>query len=327
MPLKRADLHLHTRHSKWKTAKIIKASECYTDPLEAYRRCKAAGMDFVAFTDHDTIDGALDLLSRRPDLAPEVIVGEEVETRFRDTDQWIHINVFDIDEAIHRDIAHLRGDALDLVGYLRQRGLFHVLNHPFQSYNMQQPAMDYIERVLDLFDFFEVGNGTQSSRHNLAVAEMLDYAAARGSARKHGVGGSDAHNLHNIGLYCTEAPVDGAPGEPQRRQWLAAVARGEGRAVGKTLGALGLMANVYRIIGQYYFSLRQEEVRRQMRPINYLGAAALAPVCVAGLPALLSLGNSLRLETFTAYLRRSLARRQRDLAATPAASLVQDPLD
>jgi hypothetical protein len=246
-----------------------------------------------------------------------------VETRFNDTNQWIHINVFDIDEAIHRDITHLKKDALELVGYLRQRGLFHVLNHPFQSYNMQEPAMDYIERVLDLFDFFELGNGTQSSRHNVAVAEMLDYAAARGSARKHGVGGSDAHNLHNIGLYCTEAPVVAG----DRKEWLAAVARGEGRAVGRSLGALGLLANVYRIIGQYYLSLGEPEVRRQMRPINYLGAAALAPVCVAGLPVFLSLGNSLRLEAVTAYLRRSLGRRQREMAASPAPGLLEDPLD
>ena len=106
--LKRADLHLHTRFSEWKHLRIIKPSDSYNDPLDAYRRCKEVGMDYVVFTDHDNINGAVDLLARHPELEPEVIIGEEVETIFPDTGQWVHVNVFDIDEAAHREITHLK---------------------------------------------------------------------------------------------------------------------------------------------------------------------------------------------------------------------------
>jgi predicted metal-dependent phosphoesterase TrpH len=327
--LKRADLHLHTRFSYWKHLRIIKPSDSYNEPLDVYRRCKELGMDFVAITDHDTIDGALDLLAKRPELAPEIIVGEEVETYFPDTGQWVHVNVFDVDEAIHRDMQRLRGNVHELVPYLRRRGLYHVLNHPFQSYKVQKPALQYIEEILALFDHFEVGNCTLSSRHNKAVAEMLDYAAAL-YTRKHGVGGSDAHNLHNIGLYWTEAELpDDATGPDAKKEWLAALARGEGLAVGRTIGAAGLTANVYRIIGQYYMSLRDPEVRKHMRAENYLAAAILAPVCVVGIPALLNLGNSLRVEAVSAYLRRAL--KQAEQAAEPVVAvspdLLEDPQD
>jgi hypothetical protein len=135
-------------------------------------------MDFVVFTDHDTIDGALDLLSRRPDLEPDLIIGEEVETYFPQTGQWVHVNVFGVDEPIHADLARLRASVYDLSAYLKSKKLFHVLNHPFQSYRLQSPPMRYIEEVLELFDHFEVGNCTLPARHNKAVAEMLDYAAA-----------------------------------------------------------------------------------------------------------------------------------------------------
>lgn len=325
--LKRADLHLHTRFSEWKHLRIIKPSDSYNDPLAAYLRCKEVGMDYVVFTDHDNINGALDLLSSHPELEPEIIIGEEVETIFPDTGQWVHVNVFDIDEATHREITSLKKNVHELVPYLRRRGILHVLNHPFQSYKVQKKALAYIEDILTLFDHFEVGNCTLSARHNQTVAEMLDYAAAL-YTRKHGVGGSDAHNLRNIGLYWTEVdfpePAGAAPA-PTKRDWLAAVARGQGRAVGRTIGAAGLTANVYRIIGHYYKSLADPEVRRHMHAENYLAAAILAPVCVAGLPALLNLGNSLRIEAVSMYLRRSL--RNADQPSEQAAVAVPIPFE
>ncbi len=313
--LRRVDLHVHTRFSEWKHLRIIKPRDSYNDPLQVYARCRAAGMDFMAITDHDTIDGAVDLLSRRPDLEPQVIIGEEVETVFPDTGQWIHVNVFGIDEAIHDDLARLKGNVRELVGYLRRNGIFHVLNHPFQSYRIQKPAMAFVEDILELFDHFEVGNCTISSRQNQAVAEMLDYATAL-HTKKIGVGGSDAHNLRNIGVYATEVDLpDGVASD--KNAWLAAVAEGRGRAVGRTIGALGLTANVYQIIGQYYLSLGDREVRRHMRAENYLAAAVLAPACLAGLPAIINAGNSLKSETIALYLRRSLrTTRRREVLAS-----------
>ena len=68
-PLMRADLHVHTRHStKLSTLAFLRNRDCYSRPADVYRTAKARGMDLVAFTDHDSIDGALELLNDRPDL-------------------------------------------------------------------------------------------------------------------------------------------------------------------------------------------------------------------------------------------------------------------
>jgi len=318
--IQRVDLHTHTCFSEWKHLRLIKPRDSYSDPEEVYRRCRELGLDYVAITDHDTIEGALHLLSRRPELEPFVIVGEEVETHFPDTGQWVHVNVFDIDERAHDEITRLKPNIYDLVAWLRQRGIFHVLNHPFQSYRIQKPGPAYIEEILELFDHFEVGNATLSSRHNRTVAEMIRYAGALYS-RKTGVGGSDAHYLGHLGMQVTEADASGG-----KREWLAAVARGDVSVTGRSIGAASLTANVYRIIGQYYLSLRDPKIREGMRATNYAAAAALAPACIAGLPAFLNLGNSLRLEAVSYYLRRTIRKLQESEPAA-ASDLIGDSPD
>ncbi|HKY31557.1 MAG TPA: PHP domain-containing protein [Candidatus Polarisedimenticolia bacterium] len=300
--IRRVDLHVHTRFSRWKRLKSCNACDSYSDPLEVYDRLRRAGMDFVAFTDHDSIDGALDLLSRRPDLEPRVIIGEEVETWFPETGQWVHVNVFGINEAIHRQVQALAGDVRELTAWLRQQDILHVLNHPFQSYRLQKPAPRFVEDILELFDHFESRNATLSARHNAAVEEMVAYAAALG-VRKHLVGGSDAHELRRLAACHTEADVPAGAGP---HEWLAAVARGEGRPMGESIGARALTADVYRIIGRYYLAFADRATRRRMTPVNYAAAAALAPVVAAGLPAFLNLGNCLRLEAVTLHVRRLL---------------------
>src|SRR2546427_9649796 len=104
---RRCDLHLHTRYSSWSHARVLRARDSYSEPVDVFERAKGAGMDYVAFTDHDSIEGALRLLEARPERAAEVIVGEEVETRFPGTGQRLHVNVFGLDEATHGEVQRL----------------------------------------------------------------------------------------------------------------------------------------------------------------------------------------------------------------------------
>ena len=62
----RADLHVHTCHSKQAgNMRFLRSRDCYSNPLDVYRRAKDRGMDLVAITDHDSIDGALELMDRQ----------------------------------------------------------------------------------------------------------------------------------------------------------------------------------------------------------------------------------------------------------------------
>ena len=66
-------------------------------------------MDLVAITDHDSIDGALELASRVENPA-DVIIGEEVSCWHGDIE--VHLGVYGMTEALHRDIQPLRRNAI-----------------------------------------------------------------------------------------------------------------------------------------------------------------------------------------------------------------------
>jgi predicted metal-dependent phosphoesterase TrpH len=313
--LRKVDLHVHTRFSSFRHLKPLRARDSYSDPLRVYERCREIGCDYVAITDHDTIDGALELLSRRPDLEPTVIIGEEVETHFPETGQWAHVNVLDVDEATHEDLRRVKGSIYELVTYLRSRKLLHFLNHPLQSYRMQKKPMRFVEDVLDLFTHVEMGNGTLPADQNRAAGGILEYGRRMGLTR-FGVGGSDAHGLRPIGAFVTLAPGD------DRRAWLASVAEGQCVVMGREIGLLGLVGQVYGVVGRYYRQLGVREGRRHMMPANYLAAAAFAPICLAGAPLFMSLLSYLGTSGLSKVVARSMTRADLRAAAGSCAPAV-----
>ena len=313
--LKRCDLHLHTRHSCWRRARLLRARDSYSEPVEAFERAKAAGMDYVAITDHDSIDGCLALLEARPASAPEIIIGEEVETRFPDTGQWVHVNVFGLDEASHLEVQRLRPNIYELVGFLRRRGLLHVLNHPFLSYRFQKRPRAYVEEILDLFDHFEAGNSTMPPGHTEAAEAMLAHARSVG-LRKTAVAGSDAHHPDDVASSFTLAPGRTAA------EWLSSVSRGDCLFSTARIGFPRLLANVYRAVGFYYLELASGRGRAGMTTVNYLAATAFLPAAtVLGVPAFLTCLNEVRQRGVLALTRRSLGRMAAAGAPAPVEAL------
>ena len=308
LQLRKVDLHVHTAFSSFRHLKILRARDSYNDPLRVYERCREIGCDYVAITDHDTIDGALDLLSRRPDLEPTVIIGEEVETSFPETGQWVHVNVLEVDETIHEDLKRVKKNIYELVPYLRSRKLVHFINHPLQSYRMQKKPMRFVEDVLELFTHVELGNGTLPADQNRAAAGILEHGRRMGLTR-FGVGGSDAHGLRPIGTFVTLAPGD------DRRAWLESVAQGQCVVAGREIGLVELVGQVYGIVGRYYRELGNPEGRRHMTPVNYLAAAGFVPVCLAGVPLFMSLLSYFGTSGISRVVRRSLRRSDRSAVA------------
>ena len=310
--LRKADLHVHTVFSSFRHLRYLGACDSYNDPLRVYERCREIGCDYVAITDHDTIDGALDLLSRRPDLEPAVIIGEEVTTCFTDTGQWAHVNVLGVDEAIHEDLKRVRADIRELVSYLRSRNLVHFLNHPLQSYRMQKRPMQFVDDVVELFTHLEVGNGALPPDQNRATAGILEHGRRMGLAR-FGVGGSDAHGMRQLGSIVTLAPGD------DKRTWLAAVAEGRGAVAGREGGLAELVGSTYGIVGTYYRRLGSREGIRRMTTVNYLAAAGFVPICLAGAPLWLCLLSYLGTSGLSRIVSRSLQRADSRVASESCA--------
>jgi predicted metal-dependent phosphoesterase TrpH len=198
------DLHVHTRFSPSPTFGRWGASDCAIGPEEAYDLLKARGMEGVTFTDHDTLAGGLALLERRPGL-PDFFLSEEVTTRFPDVPRRLHVGVYRMTEAHHREIARLRGDAVELAAYCRREGLPHALMHPGNTCLSRRLAGRYWELAIEHFPLWEAVNGSIGPLHAEVVANVLAGAGASPGL----IAGSDAHTRGRLAA-CHTVLRDGA---------------------------------------------------------------------------------------------------------------------
>src|SRR5688572_9174461 len=169
-------------------------SESYNTPEGVYRRAKARGMDLVAITDHDCIEGALTIAHR-----PDVVIGCEVTAVFPSDDVRVHLGVLGIDEVQHREIQRLRHDVRELMPYLKREEIFTTLNHVASRINGRITAR-HIAALMPWVDGIEVINGSRLPSQNRTAACLADACS------KVPVAGSDSHTRRGIGQTWVEAP-------------------------------------------------------------------------------------------------------------------------
>jgi predicted metal-dependent phosphoesterase TrpH len=249
MTVLRADLHVHTCYSRYTDAiAFLGARDCYSRPESVYAVAKARGMDLVAITDHDTIDGALALVERMPD-AHDIIVGEEVSCWLPDGDLQVHLGVYGMTESLHHELQPLRRNVFDLVARLREASVLFALNHLLHLYQ-PRVSFDAYLRLLEVVPALEVRNGTMVPAHN-RLSEQISavWTPVHGGPRLAAVAGSDAHTLRRVGTTWTEAPGR------NRDEFLSSVRSGLGRPGGRDGGALAVSGDAYGVIRGYIASL------------------------------------------------------------------------
>lgn len=193
------DLHLHTSASH----------DCLCPPAAVVRRARRAGLDRIAVTDHDRIEGALEARDLDPEL---VIVAEEVRT----AEGIDLIGLF-----LSRHVAP--GAPLEEVAEaIRSQGGIVYLPHPFDRFRGVDPeALERLAAVVDAVEGFNARVHTRS-RNERARRWAAERDLPLGA-------GSDAHTLAEIGRGRVRLPPFGdGPG------LLASLRRGriEGRASG-----------------------------------------------------------------------------------------------
>jgi glycosyltransferase involved in cell wall biosynthesis/predicted metal-dependent phosphoesterase TrpH len=200
----RVDLHCHSTASevaKLGVQRALALPECATPPREVYVLAKRRGMDFVTITDHDTIDGALELAGE-----PDVFISEELTTWFKDEPQAVHVLCFGITPDDHDWLQAHRGDVEACADYLHGHEIACALAHPF--FHVAAPLTPAHRRKLArLFPVWETRNGSRARELNAPAAIYIET---------HGgiaVGGSDDHAGVDIGRTYTEAPAAATPEE------------------------------------------------------------------------------------------------------------------
>jgi glycosyltransferase involved in cell wall biosynthesis/predicted metal-dependent phosphoesterase TrpH len=200
----RVDMHCHStasQVSKLGVQRALGLPECATPPEEVYALARRRGMDFVTITDHDTIDGVLQIADRA-----DVFVSEELTAHFRGEPQAVHVLCYGITPEDHSWLQAHSGDVELCAAYLHEQEIACALAHPY--YNVGAPlTARHRRRLAELFGVWETRNGARARELNLPAAT---YVATRDSV---GIGGSDDHAGVDIGRTFTAAPAAATPAE------------------------------------------------------------------------------------------------------------------
>jgi predicted metal-dependent phosphoesterase TrpH len=164
----RIDLHLHSRYSHDGRSTLE----------ELIQRCVECGLDRIALTDHNTVEGALALAEIAPDLA---IVGEEAKTREGEV-----IGLF----ITRRLPPYMRAE--DVMDMIHEMGGLTYVPHPLDRHRSNFSA----ERIAELagrIDIIETYNAWCEPAENQAAARLAK------ELEKVSATGSDAHAASELG--------------------------------------------------------------------------------------------------------------------------------
>jgi glycosyltransferase involved in cell wall biosynthesis len=268
--MSKSDLHMHSRYSARSEEWLFRRfdlPDSYSDPRELHRRLLELGMDYVTITDHDTIDGCLQILE-----LPQVFISEQVTTYFPQDPCKLHILVWGISEQQHRDIEGVRNNIFDLQRYLQTAQIAHAVAHPLYSINGKLEA-SHLERLILLFKHFEGINGlrdallselAQTLSDKLTPGKIDMFANRHNFAPTHAepwkkifIGGSDDHGGQFIASAYTETPpADSA------EKFLAHIRSGACSARGQGGTPLALSHSFYNTVACYI----QDRFHKELGP-------------------------------------------------------------
>ena len=197
-------MHVHSTASELSKLGIQRSlglPECATPPQEVYELAKRRGMDFVTITDHDTIDGALEIAH-----LPDVFISEELTVSFKGEPQAVHVLCYGIDGADHDWLQAHNDDVETCAAYLSEREITAALAHPFYAVGAPLTAR-HRRRLAQLFPIWETRNGSRAKELNLPA---FVYIETHGGTA---IGGTDDHAGIDIGRTYTETPHAADPQE------------------------------------------------------------------------------------------------------------------
>jgi predicted metal-dependent phosphoesterase TrpH len=171
----RADLHLHTNYSP----------DSMITPEALVSRCLKLGINCIAVTDHNVLEGAQAVQN----IAPfRVVAAEEIKTSEGE------VIGFFLKERIPPRLS-----PEETVRRIKEQGGLVGVPHPFDRLRREPLRQAALERVLSQVDIIEA--------FNARVTVGSDNARAAAFAAEHGLAcsaGSDAHSLLEVGKACVE---------------------------------------------------------------------------------------------------------------------------
>ncbi len=158
------DLHIHSNYSY---DSILK-------PRNIIKIAKKRGLDGIAITDHNTIQGGLEARNINKDQNFVVIVGCEIHTDIGDI-----IGLFLEKEIKSRDY-------MGVIREIRDQSGIVVLPHPYRSHKLNPQLIENVDAI-------EVFNSRNNDNENIKASKLAERY------KKPILAGSDAHFASEIG--------------------------------------------------------------------------------------------------------------------------------
>ena len=214
--MSKIDLHLHTSHSKRSSEWLMRrlgVPASMSKPQDLYKKLRQAGMDFVTFTDYDSIDGCLEIASEEG-----VFLSEQVSAVFPEDGCHVSLLVWNITEEQHRALQQLKENIYELQQYLALHKIAHGVAAPLVGL-IDQLQPQHLMKLALLFRHIEGINGRYSSSlhelarffFSLAPEDIERFSAQTGVLPTHDepwkkcfFGGSDDHGGRMMGATYTE---------------------------------------------------------------------------------------------------------------------------
>src|SRR5215468_1265282 len=228
----KVDFHLHSYASNvtdYYAANAFAIPESYSDPLKLYPLLKQRDMTLVTLTDHNSIDGALEMLNAG---LPDVFISSEMTTTFPEDGCNIHVTIANVTPEQFNEANRLRRNIYEMIMYLdiqiseehrnpSGNRIIYFMTHPLMS-TQNRPygregslTVEHIEKAILLCNTFEIRNGARTKAVNELTSRLLtglNPQLVERLAFKHGiatkgdipwikafVGGSDDHSGINPG--------------------------------------------------------------------------------------------------------------------------------
>jgi predicted metal-dependent phosphoesterase TrpH len=166
----RCEFHSHTIYSK----------DSLAQPEKVLEACRRKGIQRIAITDHNTIQGGIHARTLDPKL---VVVGEEIMTTQGE------LLAFFVEEEIPPGLS-----PLEAIQRLRGQEAFISVSHPFDRLRKGAWEEDNLLEILPLVDAIEIFNARCISPESNRLAQEF--------ARQHDLAstvGSDSHTIFEIG--------------------------------------------------------------------------------------------------------------------------------
>src|SRR5215471_14207473 len=117
----RIDFHLHSYASNvtdYYAANAFSIPESHSNPLELHPLLKQRGMSLVTLTDHNSIDGVLEMLDAG---LPDVFISAEMTTTFPEDGCNIHVTIANVTAEQFKEANRLRRSIYEMIAFLDQQ--------------------------------------------------------------------------------------------------------------------------------------------------------------------------------------------------------------